>query len=216
MFKNCLHIITALFIMLVFIGCAGESRNESIASGAMAEEDLSAEPLPFQFNIHELPDSLSNEQQEAFQLRAKQKFQDFLDYLKIVANPELDDDLVNHSEKLLKELFITDTVTFYDGDTILYGTIDSSNNPIELFSFLEKGKFVSHREKITSKINSYKFVSPLEKDTTNNLYFGKLETDIILNKQNTIKTIDVYLIETKKQFGDTEQRTVEIKLGNIY
>jgi hypothetical protein len=216
MFKNSLHIITALFIILIFIGCAGESKNESLVSGAMVEEDLSAEPLPFEFNIYELPDSLTNEQQTAFQLRAKQKFQDFLDYLKIVSNPELDDDLVNHSEKLLKELFISDTVTFYDGDTILYGTIDSNNNPIELFSFLKKGILVSHREEITSKINSYRFVSPLEKDTTNNLYFGKLETDIIINKQKTIKTIDIYLIETKKQFGDTEQRTVEIKLGNIY
>ena len=215
MFKNCLHIITALFIMLVFIGCAGESKNESVASGAMTEEDLSAEPLPFQFNIHELPDSLSNEQQEAFQLRAKQKFQDFLDYLKIVSNPKLDDDLVNHSEKLLKELFISDTVTFYDGDTILYEMVNH-NSPIKLFNSLEKDKLVSHREEITSKINSYKFISPLEKDTTNSLYFGKLETDIFLNKQKTIKTIDVYLIETKKQFGDTEQRTVEIKLGNIY
>ena len=202
----------------VLIGCMSKSGNEDMnvsASAGMESAANNNKDISDELIVSELPMELSEEQQKAYQLRAQQKFQDFLDYLKIVSDPKIDKGLIKHSEKLMKELFISDTVTFYDGDTILYEMIDH-NNPLPLFDYIEDAKMVSHREAISSKIKITEFIKPLQKDSTDNLYVGKLQTEIILNKKSTTKTVDIYLVETTKNFGDTEQKTIEIKLGNIY
>lgn len=216
MFKQVLHIVNFCLVTALF-SCAGESRYEDAAAPVKEAKSIPGSSAKFteDLSINKLPESLSKEQQEAFELRAQQKFQDFLDYLKIVSNPKMDKGLVKHSEKLMKELFINDTVTFYDGDTILYEMIDH-NEPIPLFDYLEDSKLVSHREKIPSKINSFNFVNPLKLDSISNNYRGKLEIDMILGKKATLKTVDIYLIETTKQFGENELKSIEIKLGNIY
>lgn len=217
MFKYIIH-ITYLCLIISLFSCAGESQYNDTALAPVEEsKSISGNSAEFteELNINKLPESLSKEQQEAFELRAQQKFQDFLDYLKIVSDPKIDKGLVKHSENLMKELFINDSVTFYDGDTILYEIIDH-NDPILLFDYIRDSKLVSHREKIESKINSFNVVSPLKLDSISSNYVGKLEIDMVLNQKATLKTIDVYLVESTKQFAEEEQKTIEIKLGNIY
>lgn len=207
-----------LLFAFVLIGCMNKSSNEDMNVAASVEMEPAAsnnKDIADELIVSELPIELSEDQQKAYQLRAQQKFQDFLDYLKIVSDPKIDKGLVKHSENLIKDLFINDTVTFYDGDTILYEMIDH-NNPLPLFDYIENVKIVSHREAITSKIKTAEFVKPLKKDSTDNFYNGKLQTEIILNQKSVTKIVDIYLVETTKQFGDTEQKTVEVKLGNIY
>lgn len=216
MFKNGLHIITALFIMLVFIGCAGDSKNEFVASGTMAEEDLSAEPIPFQFNIHELPDSLTKEQQNAFQLRAKQKFQDFLDYLKIISDPKVDADLVTHSKQLMTELFINDTVSIIDTNNLLYVPFNPSNySPVLINDLYTSNPLITFKRPIRINSEFLTFNEPLKKDSTG-IFKGKMEVQIKTKKAKSIKSINFYLIETNKQFGNEKLKTVEVKLGSIY
>jgi len=217
MFKYIIH-ITYLCLIISLFSCAGESQYNDTALASVEEsKSIPGNSVEFteELNINKLPESLSKEQQEAFELRAQQKFQDFLDYLKIVSDPKIDKGLVEHSENLMKELFINDSVTFYDGDTILYQMIDH-NDPILLFDYIRDSKLVSHREKIESKINSFNVVSPLKLDSISSNYVGKLEIDMVLNQKATLKTIDVYLVESTKQFAEEEQKTIEIKLGNIY
>lgn len=187
MFKHIVHIIS-YSLMLILFSCAGESRQEDFAA-APVEESRSISQAEFTENITELPESLTEDQQNAYQLRAKQKFQDFLDYLKIISNPKIDDGLIKHSKKLMKELFISDSVNFYSSDSL----------------------------NITgAKIKSLAFIKPLKYDSLNNYLSGALQINMMLHKQKTNKTIEVYLVETTKQFGDEEQKTIEIKLGNMY
>jgi hypothetical protein len=160
------------------------------------------------FEIETLPENLSTEQQEAFQLRAIQKFQDFTDYLKIISNPKMDKDLKKHSQKLLKELFISDTITITDSSLI-----DPNETTISLSRFI---LFVKDHPKIVNfKTNNITFTIPLNKDSTDS-YMGVMET-LIATKHNQKKIkINVHLIEIDKQFGETTQKAIEIKLGNIY
>lgn len=216
MFKQVLH-ITWFCLILTFFSCAGESRYEDASAPVEESKSMAGNSAKFteELNINKLPESLSKEQQGAFELRAQQKFQDFLDYLKIVSNPKMDKGLVKHSEQLMKELFISDTITIYDADSILYGT-KNHNNPLPLFDYLKGYKQVSHKKEITSKVKSFSYTKSLQKDTLNNFYTGRLQAEMILNNKKTLKTVNIYLIETTKQFGDTELKSIEIKLGNIY
>ncbi|MDF1671908.1 MAG: hypothetical protein P1U41_00245 [Vicingaceae bacterium] len=209
MFKQVLHIIS-FYLLLVLFSCAGESRYEDAVAPAEESKSIPGNNAEFteELNINKLPKSLSIEQQAAFELRAQQKFQDFLDYLKIVSNPKMDKGLVKHSEELMKELFISDTITITDSSII-----DQKESSIKLSRLIS---LIKQRNKTVNFLtNNIIFSIPLDKDSSNN-YKGIMEASVIRKHKTKTIRVDIYLIETTKQFGDTEQKTIEIKLGNIY
>ena len=215
MFKHIIYIINFCFI-LGLVSCAGKSKQGDFAAAPLEEsKSIGGNGVEFteELNINKLPNKLSKEQEEAFDLRSKQKFQDFLDYLKIVSNPKIDEGLAKHSEELLKELFISDTVTIFDNDSTFYIRTEQINEPIRLFDYLKR---VSQKEELTSKSFNVFFIEPLRFDSVKNNYTGKLTAEILINHKHTIKNVEISLIETTKQFGDTELKSIEIKLGNIY
>lgn len=206
MFKNVIHIISVLIIVSVFISCAGESKNDSVASGTMIEEDLSAEPNPVELTIKELPDSLTEKQQKAYQLRAKQKFQDFIDYIEILSDKKVDIDLKQHSYKLAMDLFLNDSTT------IIINKEKKINVQLkEYLSLLMMNQKKSER----FDYKNIQFTENLKRDSLSK-YYGTITFQTKPYNGNLFSTVDVYLIETKKQFGSSVEKTIEIKLGNIY
>ncbi len=219
MFKPLLHITTVCCITLLF-SCANDNMQESKVAAIATEE---AEPAAggnskyaaADFEIETLPESLSSEQQEAFQLRAKQKFQDFTDYLKIISNPKMDEDLKKHSQKLLVELFLSDSTTFSDSTNAFFIPFNPSKTTILLTDFYNTNSPITIKKLLKVNSKSISFTNPIAKDS-NNTYLGIMQADLIVNKKATTKTIEVYLVEIDKQFGETTQKAIEIKLGNIY
>jgi|GEM_PF-3171280 len=184
------------YILVVFafvlIGCMNKSGNEDMnvaASAGMESVASNNKDVADELIVAELPLELNEDQQKAYQLRAQQKFQDFLDYLKIVSDPNLDKGLVKHSEELMKELFISDTLNYYSLDSVIVPD---------------------------SRVKNLTFITPLQKDSLYDYFTGKLQVNMFIGKMDTSFIVNTHLIETNKQFGDTEQKTVEVKLGNIY
>jgi hypothetical protein len=220
MFKLLLHITTIFGIALLF-SCASDSMQENKSAASVTEE---AEPSAGEnnkyavadFEIGTLPKNLSPDQQEAFQLRAKQKFQDFTDYLKIISNPKMDKDLKKHSQKLLKELFLNDSITFSDTTNSFYIPFNPNDStPVMISDFHNINLLITFKRPLKISIQSISFTNLLATDS-NNIYRGIMQAQLTVNKKNVSKNIDVYLIEIDKQFGETTQKTIEIKLGNIY
>lgn len=202
MFKLLLHITTICGIVFLF-SCASDSMQESKIATEEAEPagGGNSEYTTADFDIETLPENLSPEQQEAFQLRAKQKFQDFSDYLEILSDKKMNNDLKQHSYKLTMDLFLSDSTTIV------------INQEKKIKVLLKEYLSLLMKNKKSQKFNykNIQFTENLKRDSLFNY-----SASITFEAKNISKTIDVYLIETKKQFGDSEQKTIEIKLGNIY
>jgi len=219
MFKLLLHITSICGIAFLF-SCAGDSMQESKVAAIATEETEPAgggnNNTSIEISIETLPENLSKEQQKAFELRAKQKFQDFLDYVQLISNPKMNKDLITHSNKLIKELFLNDSITLADTVNAFYIPFNLNNTPSILISdFYNTNPLITFNRPLKIKTKSISFTNPLTSDSTGN-YKGVMQAEIVVNKKSTLKHIDVYLIETNKQFGAEEQKTIEIKLGNIY
>jgi hypothetical protein len=151
--------------------------------------------------------TFTNEQKGAFQLRAIQKFQDFIDYVKIISDQKVDDDFREHSMQLSLELFINDSTLF--SDTSLTDTTD----PVLLKSFLTD--IQTNKKPIYIKVLSIDFATPINTDSINN-YRGNIETTLKIYGEKTIKNVDVFLVKVQKDFGNKTQVINEVRLGNIY
>ena len=209
--KQFLHII---LIAIVLYSCAAESKDENTsASPAESAKTAGDRGGGIFTELEKDNEELTTEQLEALQLRAIQKFQDFTDYLKIISDNDVDDDLKKHSVQLALDLFINDTITISNSDML--SNVDSSKiTTTSLTAFIDS----IHQDTgslIFITVNTNKFIQPLTIDSTNN-YTGIIESSFLVNGKETIKKIDVHLIDIQKEFGETNQTILEVRLGNIY
>ena len=207
--KGVLHILI-ITIALALFSCAGESSdaNNDVASTEAFKEsdDITSEV----FEELEQPNTeLTKEQIEAFELRAIQKFEDFTDYLEIISDPNIEDDLLHHSNMLVEELFINDSIT------------NNSMGLIWSYALFNKNKTDSLRStkqnwpEIAIKTKSIEFINHLTQDSLSE-YKGIMKTSYILNGKRMNTKIDVHIVNIDKLFGDKKQTVKEVRLGNIY
>jgi hypothetical protein len=199
MFKRIIYILSIGILALLF-ACAGQSKDESAPTNAMMEESEDAKGVLSETDIIDLPEELSEEQQNAFQLRAIQKLEDFTDYVKLLSEADMDNDLKEHSRELIKQVFIHDSIAVFSPDS-------------NLLSFIEEISAVS--SPITFKTNKIEFSNPIAKDSLGS-YTGEMKVIWEPLNDTNVNHVQVYLIELTKEFGETNQKTVEIRLGNIY
>lgn len=197
-----IHIIP-FFCLLLLLSCAGESKQaDSNAEYEDTPTESAKEQVNFNINIHQL----NAAQLLAFKVRAKQKVKDFADYIKIISDPKVEKDFKTHSINLATELFISDTVLIKD-------SLLTNAGGVPLIQYLNE---LSNAKKntiiIPKKIN---FSDSFSIDSLNN-YTGTIDTKFKLNGYLLHKKVDVYIIEIDKDFGDTTEKTIEVKLGNIY
>ena len=201
--------ITLFTTLLLLYSCASESQDRNtMATATEAEPDSQLnEDLSLEKKMDSKNTVLTTEQKEAFQLRAIEKFEDFVDYLKIISDQKIDSELKQHSLNLALELFINDSTLFTD--SILADT----TKPIQLKSFLTT--IQANKNPILINIESIKFILPIAADSLFN-YQGNMEVILNLHGKKLTKNVSVYLVEKKKVFGTINKEITEIGLGNIY
>ena len=203
--------ITIICLILFLVSCAEQSKNQYDNNAVETTEtpsDISEEiMLELEVKSEASVSYLSDEQKEAFQLRAIQKFQDFTDYLKIISDPEVDNNLKEHSIQLALELFVNDSILLTD--SVITGKVED----IELRDYLKKIK--SSKKSIYISAQSILFSEPLTLDTLGN-YRGKINVSLKVNGGKLNKNINVCLIKIEKYFGKNEESIKEVRLGNIY
>lgn len=205
-----LILYTTLFTTLLLLySCASESQDRNTMTTATEAEPDSQlnEDLSLEKKMDSKNTVLTTEQKEAFQLRAIEKFEDFVDYLKIISDQKIDSELKQHSLNLALELFINDSTLFTD--SILADTTE----PMQLKSFLTT--IQANKNPILINIESIKFISPIATDSLFN-YQGNMEVVLNLHGKKLTKNVNVYLVEKKKVFGTINKEITEIGLGNIY
>jgi hypothetical protein len=208
--KFILHTIIYSFALLLF-SCAGMSKDENTDTLNAPTETEKTPTLDDDMGLEKKSDSkrikLTKEQKEAFQLRAIQKFQDFIDYIKIISNQKVDVTLRNHSLDLVLELFINDSILIKDS------ILTETSEFISIRSFLDH--IQSLKKPFYIKIEKIGFSSPITADSLNN-YTGTIETMLNINGNKAIKNVTVSLVVEKKKFGTIYKKVTEIRLGNIY
>ena len=210
--RKFLHII---LIAIVLYSCAGESKDENTLAipteSAKKADDLGGGEIFTE--LEKDNEALTTEQLEALQVRAIQKFQDFTDYIKIISDNDVDDNLKNHSVQLALDLFINDTITISSSD--IYENLDTNaSTTISLAKFVNTLAHSSGLQ-IFITIKTSKFINPLRINSFNK-YSGMIESTFLVNGKETSKKIDVQLIEIQKEFGENSQSIMEVRLGNIY
>ncbi|OFY97308.1 MAG: hypothetical protein A3K10_10525 [Bacteroidetes bacterium RIFCSPLOWO2_12_FULL_31_6] len=210
MIKLILH-ITIFPTLLLLYSCANESQDRNTMTKAAATEVESASQFEEDMGLEKKVNSknllLTTEQKEAFQLRAIEKFEDFIDYIKIISDQKIDYELKQHSINLALELFISDSTLFTD--SILTDTTEA----VPLKSFLTT--IQANKNPILITIESIKFISPIAADSLFD-YQGNMEVILNLHGKKLTKNVNVYLVEKKKVFGTINKEITEIGLGNIY
>ncbi len=207
--NNFLNIILCCMALVIY-ACAGDSATEN-DSVAIPTESAKEESDVIYTELEEQSTELTSEQKEAFQLRAIQKFHDLTDYLEIISDPAIEEDLVEHSRNLTEELFINDSIAKSSTGLIwLYALFNSENA-----DSLNRHPKINHWPQIFIKTKNIEFITPLEVDSTNK-YNGVMKAIFIVNGKKINNNIDVHLIEIEKFFGDSSQFITEVRLGNIY
>ncbi len=200
-----------IFIAFIFFSCANQSmdKNDNLTA-TMVETEQEMKPIEDVMELEKTETieqfSLSKEQREAFELRGIQKFQDFIDYIKIISDKKVATPLKEHSLKLAMELFVNDSTMLTDS------LLTDTNTSITVKSFLTKIK--SNKRPITIKVNSIRFSMPIEADSLMN-YKGNIEAILSFHGKKTSKNISVLLVNVKKDFGSIDKEITEIRLGNI-
>jgi hypothetical protein len=207
--KNKLFLNSTIILALLFFSCAGESKDENISFTETEPKnniDVGSKEI---FTELENPNTeFTSEQLEAFQLRAIQKFQDFTDFIKMISDNKIDKDLREHSIQLSTELFISDSILITDSSLI-----NKSESIVTLINFLKRIK--PRSKPITAKTSLIEFIQPLTKDSSN-FYTGVMDAVILIKGKNKNINIDVKVVEIQKEFGDSSQTTMDVRLGNIY
>ena len=206
--KLILNILFTIVILSIY-SCARENKSEDMTSIATeTEESISAdEYTEMESMIESKPTELTKEQKEAFQLRAIQKVQDFLDYVKIISDSKVDKRLKDHSAKLSIELFVSDSILITD--SIL--TDSAVSVPLKNYLTVLKSK----KTPVYIKTEKLHFSEPLTADSLNN-YKGIIEAKIKIKGHSLTKNIEVFLTEIDKNFGENKKDITEVRLGNIY
>ena len=205
-----LHIII-IAVSLLLYSCAGMSKDENAEIlTAPTETERSAsfdDAMGLEKTEEKKLAAYTAEQKEAFQLRAIQKFQDFVDYIKIISNRKVDDGLKEHSIQLSTDLFINDSTLVNDS------ILNNTTKPIILNRFLTN--IQTNNKPIYIKVKSIAFTTPIASDSLNS-YKGNIEAKLRFYGNDVTKNIEVYIVEIKKDFGDNTQVINEVRLGNIY
>lgn len=202
---NFLHIISILCLFSL-LSCAGESKYEDGANNnemdLLAPTESKKEKVTFETN----PNELNEEQLIAFKTRAEQKVKDFFDYVKIISDPKVGNDFKLHSLGLANDLFVNDTCTIIDslliGEEILMVT-----------NYLNGIK--NSKNKVIIVPRKIEFITDFSLDSSGN-YSAVIKAKFIAKGKILSKNLEVYLLETEKMFGETAEKTIEVKLGNIY
>lgn len=185
------------FIISLFSlwSCAGEAKYDTAMSEFEEPTESVKKESPLVTSSFE---NLNKEQFNAFKIRAEQKVIDLLDYIRIISNPEVEKDFKLQSIELTKDLFVSDSSLIFKMPlTTFIDSIQKSKNQLIV---------------IPKQID---FNSEFSNDSSEVL-LANIQTNLILQGKQEVKTIDVYLIKTEKYFGDITENTLEVKLGNIY
>ena len=213
--KFLLNITTILTLAL--FSCAGENKDENISftstKSVMDSDDVTKEI----FTELENPSTeLTEEQLMAFESRAIQKFKDFTDYIKILYNPKVDDNMTKHSLNLALELFKNDSILIKDTNLIeSFADVHHIGQPIYIIDFLNLLYFELHKKTIQVKVKSIELVKPLILDSTNS-YNGLMKASLIIENERINLQVDIHLAKIQKDFGENSQSIMEVRLGNIY
>lgn len=193
-------------VLLCFYSCASKSADENMNNLAsepvMSKDDAGGAAMAY-MEINELPEQLSEEQKEAFELRAIQKLEDFIGYLKIISDRKVDKKLVSHTVTQANELFVSDTITIQD-------SLINDGSPTLISNYLNA--LEKNANPLTISIGQSCFTTHLNTET----YRGTIETHLLIKTKELVKYVDVYLVEISKDFGGEQQKAVEVRLGNIY
>ncbi|PJB15171.1 MAG: hypothetical protein CO118_04800 [Flavobacteriales bacterium CG_4_9_14_3_um_filter_32_8] len=201
--------IIVFYTLLLLYSCASESQDRNNMTTATEAESASQfnEDISLEKKMNVKNTLLTTEQKEAFQLRAIEKLEDFIDYLKIIADQKIDSELKQHSISLALELFINDSTLFTD--SILADTTEA----IPLKSFLTT--IQTNKTPILVTIEAIKFTVPITADSLFN-YQGNMEVILNIDGKKITKNVNVQLVEKNKKFGTINKEITEIGLGNIY
>ena len=91
--KSILHILI-IAIAFALYSCAGEgSSNDNAVSTTESSKMSKGIPTEILTELERPKTELTDEQLKAFELRAIQKFEDFTDYIKLISDPDVDQNL---------------------------------------------------------------------------------------------------------------------------
>lgn len=200
---NRLLSVIVLSTIYCLSACSEKAADESVTS-IEEHDDVSAknsnnEPV----EINSLPEKLSEEQRDAFELRAIQKFEDFVGYVKIISDQKVDKNLIAHTMQQATELFVSDTTTIQD-------SLINNGNAVQMNTYLQSLKKSKKPQNII--IDNSCFSSHLSEES----FKGTIEVYLTIKNKKIVKYVDVFLVEVNKNFGGQNEETIEIKLGNIY
>ena len=176
--------------MLTLLSCAGESKQSD--NGNFESENIPTESAK-EIVIFDLnSDNISNEQSDAFKVRAEQKVKDFFDYVKIISDPKVEEDFKIHALELASNLFASDTSTIKDS-LLIEGTEATINEYLNNITTSKNSVII-----IPKKIA---FTQEFLADSTGS-YSAIIQVKFIAKGKVSSKNLQIYLLETDKIIGD--------------
>jgi len=181
-----------VFICILGFSCATTANNEYFENTDQNSSVIAETLLKEQF----LAGELSNVQLHAFENKAIDKLQDYIDYANIISNPEIDPVFHNESLQQLKEILYHKTLynskldIFNNSDTLYYYTVDHEDIIQGLGR--DRDQYIG-----ILKFELYKFT----KDSQ------------LVGSQ--VKEIRIFALRNTKQFGDEYEMIWEVLLDTI-
>lgn len=165
--------------------------------------------------------ALSEERLEVFGNRAKQKAEDFIDYMRIIQDQQYDDEMRAYAAEEVKALFVGDVGMMTDirdtagelADNALYAFLAAALENKVAFPIEQNGFFLSEPFSLAAEsMTAYGATTE---------YRGVLWQPIVgdgkgyQNAGQKNQYIEVILKKVKKQFGKEEKEVWEVVLGDI-
>jgi hypothetical protein len=160
--------------------------------------------------------NLSNNRLETFELRAKQKVGDFINYLEIISDKSYD--------LSFREYAIETALKLFSSKNCMVNDFDINTGEQKLFNIKQYLLmfFKSKYSKINTKTENISIVNHLENN--NSVYVGTItysqnitghsNTETVIDK-TSIKKIGITLKKVEKKFGNHKKNVWEVMLCNI-
>jgi len=215
--RNKFHI--TLYVVLIGFGflmsCSPSSEEKDKVSNS---RDLSSESIENNKDLEGAfeADTLNTLQLEAFQQRARQKVQDFINCVEIISNKSYNAELRDVSIKQIKDLFADSTVF------INIQITKTQKIPSTISHFLNEVNR-SDYDSIKVKTDSVVLSQP-EKSKTSTKYIGAVSAKVTINgfkdgkiifSSITNHTAETCIIKTQKQFGTETKMVWEAAIGEL-
>lgn len=199
-----------------FLISCGPSREEKDNVNAMYESNLSTmednQALEDTFEI----DTLNTVQLNVFQQRARQKLQDFINYMEIISNKSYDLELRLIASKQIEDLFAVSTVF------VSISIAKEPKNKKTVSQFLNE-IYLSDYDSIKVKTDSVVISKP-EKSTESIKYIGEVTAKVnidgykngeVIFNSIAIQKAETIITKTQKQFGDETKMVWTASIGEL-